>query len=227
MKDAGETRAPALRTERHQSLRYVVRGPAARDLPLLCFLHGFGEAAPLELVTAMTLHGPLRGGNPAASIDGFVIVAPQLPVAGDLWQAQADAVREIVLLEAGRCGCDAARLYLTGFSYGGNGVFDLAILQPDVWAALWPVDPTRPPPMRIRAPLWLSLGDIARREVGAYVERLGLQSADAVLQGFAQQAGAGAHVWEDEGLDHVATATSAYRNERIYRWLQRQRRAPA
>src|SRR5688572_3606798 len=63
-------------------LRPASKAGASGAPPLLCFLHGYDEAAPTDIVTALTRHGPLREGNPHSSIDQFVIVAPQLPAAG-------------------------------------------------------------------------------------------------------------------------------------------------
>lgn len=108
-------------------------------------------------------------------------------------------------------GGDSARSYLTGFSFGGNGVFDLALAQRELWAALWPVDPTRVPPADPGLPVWLSSGEVSRRGERGFVERLGLN----------QPAGAapGGCVIVDRGQDHVGTATLAYADERIYDWL--------
>jgi predicted peptidase len=200
-----------------------------RPPPLLCFLHGLGEAAPLEIQTAMSLHGPLREGNPEDMIDRMVVLAPQLPEAGDHWHRYADAVRGLVLSMTDRGGCDPARLYLTGFSYGGNGAFDLAIAHPELWAAFWAVDPTRVPVQEIRAPVFVSFGDIARAQAQLYIKRLGLAPSNSDAA-FAEdvtveaRAGLGTHLWKDDGLDHVATARSAYRDAAIYRWLLNQRR---
>jgi predicted peptidase len=181
-------------------------------LPLLCFLHGYDEGAPVDIIDALTRHGPLREGNPREWIDRFVIVAPQLPVRGDLWRRYAAAVREIVLAEAWRYRCDVTRLYLTGFSFGANGVFDLALEQPDLWSAAWAVDPTRVPPRALEIPVWVSIGQASRHQASAFVRRLGLAEA---MQGTDR-------IWIDEGADHVGTARRAYRNLRAYEWLLRQ-----
>lgn len=208
MRDAGAELVDA------DPLKYLVRGCAAGSAheppPLLCFLHGFDEAAPLDIFRALTRHGPLA---PAAHpfTERFVLVAPQLPAAGDLWHGYAEAVRRIVLEEARRRGCDVRRLYLTGFSFGGNGVLDLALGRSDLWAALWPVDPTRVPPRPIATPIWLSLGEVSRYQARGFVRRLALQPADA--------ASGADHVWEDRGADHAGTASLAYRDGAIYRWL--------
>jgi predicted peptidase len=183
--------------------------------PLLCFLHGYDEAAPLDIFDGLTRHGPLRASNPRDWIDKLVIVAPQLPTRGDCWHRYAHVVRQIVLSEAQQHHCDLQRLYLTGFSFGGNGVFDLALAQPELWAALWAVDPTRVPTTSIRTPAWLSLGEISRYQARGFIRRLRLEPADSEPRSD--------RMWSDDGEDHVGTATLAYRDKRIYDWLLNKR----
>jgi predicted peptidase len=201
-------------------LKYLIRAcgamPRNAPPPLLCFLHGYDEAAPLEIGAALTRHGPLRATSPPRSLDQFVIVAPQLPTRGDLWHRYAPVVRQIVLEVAQQYGCDGQRLSLTGFSFGGNGVFDLALAQPDLWAALWPVDPTRVPTQSIAMPIWLSIGEIARYQTRTFRQRLALEAADSAPRGD--------RVWCDDGADHVGTATRAYSDARVYEWLLSKRR---
>jgi predicted peptidase len=132
-------------------------------------------------------------------------------VRGDLWNRYADTVGRIVLDEAKRFACDLRRLYLTGFSFGGNGVFDLSFAQTGIWAALWPVDPTRVPTRLITIPIWLSLGEISRLQAPSFIRILGLESAEIATSAD--------KVWSDAGEDHVGTATQAYNEERVYRWL--------
>lgn len=179
--------------------------------PVLFFLHGYDEAHPLDLSSGATRHGPLKRGNPSSVVARFLIVAPQLPRAGDIWRDHSDAVREIVTTAESEHTTDSSRRYLTGFSFGGNGVFDLALAQPDLWTAAWPVDPTRVPPADLRIPVWLSLGQLSRRLVERYVERLHLRPA--------AEDGAGGRVYLDQGEDHVGAARRAYSDERIYEWL--------
>jgi predicted peptidase len=201
-----------------EPLPCVVHVPAdapAHGLPLLCFLHGYGEAAPLPIARAVTLHGPLHADN-APLIDRCIVVAPQLPVAGDHWHRFADAVRDIVVTVGARHDGDPRRFYLTGFSYGGNGVFDLGLAQPELWAALWPVDPTRVPPRAPARPLWLSIGECARPLRSRFDRVLELQDAATT--------GTGDRLGLDRGEDHVATAASAYGDPRIYDWLLARRR---
>jgi predicted peptidase len=196
-------------------LRYLLRPRTSTEAdespPLLCFLHGYDEGAPLDIFDALSRHGPFRSLNQSTYKDRFVIVAPQLPVRGDLWNRYADTVGRIVLDEAKRFACDLRRLYLTGFSFGGNGVFDLSFAQTGIWAALWPVDPTRVPTRLITIPIWLSLGEISRLQAPSFIRILGLESAEIATSAD--------KVWSDAGEDHVGTATQAYNEERVYRWL--------
>lgn len=192
--------------------------PPASGWPLLFFLHGYEEAAPMPLEEALGRHGPLSAQTPPAISDQYIRVAPQLPHAGDHWFRFAGAVESILdhLLENHHA--DPHRCYLSGFSFGGNGVFDLARAQPRRWAALWSVDPTRVPEDPVQQPVWLSIGQIARRQEMTFIEALGLEAAS--------EDPIGERFYLDEGADHVRCAQLAFRDERIYRWLaQHQLRA--
>ena len=179
--------------------------PGAGPHPLLCFLHGYDEAAPVPPRHGLTRWGPLRPGNPAAIAQRFAILAPQLPRAGDHWHRYGAELQGLIeRLE----GVDRRRCYLTGFSFGANGVFDLASLQPGRWAALWAVDPTRLPQRDPQLPVWLSFGEVARSRKAAFIQVLALER-DA----------SGERVYADAGDDHVGAARRAYADERIYSWL--------
>jgi predicted peptidase len=183
---------------------------AAGKRPVLCFLHGYMEGPPTEIVAGLTAHGPLsRLASPLAAQE-FIVAAPQLPARGDFWRLHPDAVRDILLYVHNNFGGDPARSYLTGFSYGGNGVLDVALVYPELWAALWPVDPTRVPVSDPGLPLWLSSGEASRPGRHGFVERLQLKEGGT---------GGGERVYVDDGLDHVGTATNAYRSDSVYRWL--------
>jgi hypothetical protein len=73
------------------------------------------------------------------------------------------------------------------------------------------VDPTRLPAVDPGPPIWLSSGMISRLRADAYIRRLHL--------GPSHDLGTAVRVYEDRGQDHVGTATLAYRDDRIYRWL--------
>lgn len=194
-------------------MQYVARVPEGQrpsgGWPTLAFLHGYDEAEPTDIIEGLARHGPLSRTAAAAS-EEFLVVAPQLRTRGDIWREHGDEVIEIVHESCERHGGDGTRVYLTGFSFGGNGVFDLALQRPDIWKALWPVDPTRVTPDP-GLPVWLSVGELARRRETDFIARLGLQPLAAATSGD--------RVILDEGEDHVGAARRAYADPRIYEWL--------
>ena len=194
-------------------LEFALRPAAASATtrpPLLCFLHGHEQGPPTALARGVTTHGPLmRGASKRA--DAFVIVAPHLPVRGDYWHRHAEPVRDVVMEACERYEADPAQLYLTGFSYGGNGVFDIGVAGSVRWAALWAVDPTRAPRDPLTPPVWLSVGEVTRAGLPRFVRALQLEHV--------ARRKPGARVYLDEGDDHVGAARRAYADSRIYDWL--------
>lgn len=207
---------PDLRLVDASPLRYLLSlppDPAPTDelWPVLCFLHGYDEGAPLEIRRGLTRHGPLHPESAREATDHFIVVAPQLPTRGDLWHRYADSVREIVAeVQEDRSG-DPQRTYLTGFSFGGNGVFNLALAQPERWAALWPVDLTRVPDEDPQRPVWLSFGEVSRSRKEKFIRTLNLKSQKTTPDGD--------RLYLDQGQDHTGSARLAYQDERIYTWL--------
>lgn len=206
------------RVREYRSFKCLISVPvgATREggWPLLVFLHRSGEAAPNELNAALTTHGPLCARSGCAATRRFVVVAPQLPEPGsDVWELQAGAVKAIGLDVANDYGGNFARIYLTGFSFGGNGVLKIGVRERDAWAALWPVDPTMRPAEGTDRPLWLSAGPLSRANKAAFRNVWGLQ--DCVPEAPPHST----RVYEDAGLNHVDTASAAYRNDDIYCWL--------
>lgn len=210
---------PTLIVEESRRLRYVLsvpeRKPVADGWPLLCFLHGYDEAAPTGIVQGVTRHGPLGSRSSTLVRDRFVVVAPQLPEGGDLWHEWSQDVGEILERVTNAHQVDRTRCYLSGFSFGGNGVFDLALSEPGRWAALWAVDPTRVPARDPELPVWVSIGEVSRRRSKVFMDRLRLSAAEPMLDA--------ERVILDEGKDHVGSAASAYADPRIYDWLLRHR----
>jgi len=193
-------------------LRCLVSAPDTRAaLPLLVFLHGYDEAAPTPPGEALRRHGPLA--PTSAARDDFIVLAPQLREPGDRWRFHAaDLVQAIERVES-RWRVDVERRFLTGFSFGANGVFDLALAMPSMWTALWAVDPTRVPETDPRVPVWLSSGEISRLLEERMRAKLGLSTDPQSPR-----------VIVDHGLNHVETALQAYADEAAYAWLLRQRR---
>lgn len=187
--------------------------------PLLLFLHGRGErGTDLERVRR---HGPPRRARQASRpplLDAFVIVSPQCP-ADQEWSPAA----LVTLLAAVETDLriDPDRRYLTGISMGGHGAWELALAQPERWAALCPIggwsDPARAARLH-HLPVWIvhSAGD----------EAVPVAASDAL---FAALQGGHADVTYTRyhGLDHVATWQAAYGRSMLYEWfLAHSRRRP-
>lgn len=222
------------RLDRRGDLRYGVRLPTGydkepdRSWPILCYLHGIRECGrpsdtEEKTETLLTSHGPLkRNGKVQAATADFIVVVPQIPCLPgegdrsfrDNWRDYADAVRQIVETVREKYRGDGQRLYLTGFSLGGNGVFDLAQDQPGFWAALWPVDPTRPCRNNLRCPTWLWYGTNTPQPNRATVGSLNLQPAPANV------IPVGDSLCTDTRRSHVPTAATAYAEARVYNWLR-------
>jgi predicted peptidase len=204
-----------------QELPFLLSAPLVESAertekwPVLCFLHGLGEGSPTNIFSGITAHGPLRQGSSSLAAGKFIVVAPQLPAQGDIWYIYSDAVVRIISLVHSRHGGDPERTYLSGFSFGGNGVFDLALQHRRLWRALWSVDPIRVPEADPDLPVWLSSGEACRPRSQGFIQRLGLRLPEESDE----------RVYTDEGLDHVGTATSAYRSNRVYEWLLSKRAA--
>jgi|SRR5215471_3017485 len=195
----------ATRELRYGAFQCFVSEPTTGSAPwpLLCFLHGRDEAAPVPIDVALTRHGPLRPGS-SQRVKDFIIVAPQLPApGGDVWGDYAALAREAVQAVP---NADPNRRYLIGFSYGGNGVLRLAGVQPPFWAALWAVDPPGArPTQRSGAPVQIAFGPYSRGDRNTFEAQFGPASSDVV--------------YVDRGLDHVRTAQEAYRDDAPYAWL--------
>jgi len=131
----------------------------------------------------------------------------------DVWNSRADQVKAIARSTADKYQGNPSQIYLTGFSYGGNGVLDIGFRQREVWAALWPFDPTRCPVNSTDRPIWVSAGQRSRGNKSSFCGVWG--AVDRVANASAHQT----RVYEDRGLDHVPTATEAYRDRAIYDWL--------
>lgn len=119
-----------------------------RKYPVLFFLHGAGEvgngsATDLQKVKA---HGPPNlieaGHNMCFTVNGveecFIVISPQLrPGTGGWWPSIQNDVFDYVLNGPFNYRIDRTRVYLTGLSLGGQGVYigvgDAAV--PDIFAA--------------------------------------------------------------------------------------------
>lgn len=119
-------------------LDYVLYTPDAykdskEDFPLIVFLHGAGERG--TDLSKVSVHGPLQYIKEGNKIDA-VILAPQCPE-GVYWQPHEVAALVKKVIKENRI--DENRVYLTGLSMGGYGVWATGGEYPELFAAMAPV----------------------------------------------------------------------------------------
>jgi len=104
-----------------------------KEFPLVLFLHGSGErGANIEKVKIHGLPKLIQQGKEFP----FIVVSPQCPD-NMFWNVELliSLLDDIVQ----NYRIDKNRIYATGLSMGGHGTWELAIAQPDRFAAIAPV----------------------------------------------------------------------------------------
>ncbi|KAL0211867.1 hypothetical protein RCL1_005493 [Eukaryota sp. TZLM3-RCL] len=202
-------------------LPYIAHIPDSSLYPnpaLICFLHGYDEGRydahdALELVN-LNRHGPLSHGA-APAFRHCVIVMPQLPRRGDLWNEFSGSVNQIVKEALVNYNCNPEQVVLTGFSFGANGVFDIFQTCPSLYKILIPVDPTRCPELNLNCAIWMYSGECSRRRERMFVDTLELVKT---MEHYDRNT---SKKWlTDNGLNHVETAKDAYSNPELVMWIK-------
>lgn len=197
------------------SVRYLIYYPPGYDTspgkkwPMILFLHGSGERGKdLELVK--------RNGPPKLIAENkdfdFVIVSPQCPELED-WSN--DALVALLDEVVANNRIDADRIYLTGLSMGGWGVWNLAIEYPGRFAALAPVcgrvernNPAKASRLK-NLPVWVFHGALDAVVPVTESDRMvtALREAGALVR-FTVYPEAGHDSW-----------TATYNNPELYTWF--------
>lgn len=224
-------------------LRYLLYLPpgfadsSERHWPVICFLHGRGEAAhdaegrphPIELLFN---HGapPWHCAMNSPLVHEFIVLSPQLPMQrpwelGDL--EEISGVLETIYRDFHG---DRDRSFLTGFSLGGRGVLDFATWTGQLplkqgaarprWAALWPVDDaTQTARSACSVPrIWLHYGSWHPEIQQDSARNLMLQPAPP-FRGAGQSGNRFYTDYTAFGYGHCPTCVAAYADARTYRWL--------
>lgn len=143
--DAPLGNPPDYLVEVHESATfdYLLYEPLNRSLaengryPLIISLHGIGERGSDP-------HLLRRDGLPAVvETDAdfpFYLIAPQCPATTEWYYHRTDTLTHaFIRLMLARYPIDPARVYLTGYSMGGIGTWDMAIRHPQWFAAIVPI----------------------------------------------------------------------------------------
>jgi len=104
--------------------------------PLILFLHGMGERGEnLELLKKHPLPKSLEQQKDFPCI----VVSPQLQLDKKLWNDMIDPIKELLDQVCAKYSVDTNRIYGTGFSMGGAGIWNFALRYPHYFAAIVPI----------------------------------------------------------------------------------------
>ena len=220
----------------HGSLPYRLLRPndydASRQYPLVIFFHGAGERG-VDNVKQL-----VHGMNDFASDDVMAkypcfVIAPQCPDGEQWvdtpWSADSHNMSakptvpmrlslELITSLQSEFSIDASRLYVTGLSMGGFGVWDVIQRYPNRFAAAVPVcgggDPAFAKPLR-HTPIWAFHGD-----ADTAVKPIRSRDMIAALKA----AGGSPKYTEYPDVGHNSWSAT-YANREMYAWLFAQKRA--
>ncbi|HEY0741303.1 MAG TPA: PKD domain-containing protein [Chryseosolibacter sp.] len=120
-------------------LEYLPQGYSSNsnNYPIVISLHGIKEKgntlASLELVDNVGLPKYVKYGQQYP----FILISPQLKTSMGRWTG--DYVIEVLNHVKKYLRIDNRRVYLTGLSLGGGGVWSVATAYPSTWAAILPI----------------------------------------------------------------------------------------
>lgn len=209
---------------RHQIKGYLFYEPdwtsqaQSRPLPLVLFLHGAMECGnDPEMLKRTALPSILETNHEFP----FLVVSPQCP-RNSQWQWQTANLSKLLEYICTEYPIDESRIYLTGLSLGGCGVWVMAVTYPKRFAALAPVCGYGPKsfgfPKRVCAlcdtPIWVFHG--TRDQIVPIKESIKLVSELKACGGnvrFTVYPEAGHDAW-----------TETYHNPELYLWLLSHRR---
>lgn len=197
-------------------LRYLPEGyvdDPARQWPLLLFLHGAGErGSDLEILKRHGIPKEIEHGRKLPC----VVISPQCPT-NERWNIFA--LEALVERVASEHRIDRDRIYLSGLSMGGFGVWGLALRHPERYAAILPIcggGEARYAAALRDLPVWAFHGDLD--------PVVALQRSQEMIDAI-RAAGGSPRFTVYAGVQHDSW-TQTYANPEIYEWLFAQRRRP-
>ena len=225
-----------------QQLKYLLQVPIGTKpkdgWPVMLFLHGYGECG--TDINKVRKHGPPKLTTKFDELAGCIIVSPQCP-RDSWWRVEAlKALMDEVVSR--RSDIDRSRLYVTGLSMGGYGIWSFLSHYPDYFAAAIPIcgggDPFRLPANRpgskkgienefdpdglskaTRIPIWTfhgaKDGSVPIAETEMLVELLKTAGNHSVTF----------TAYEDAG--HVEAWEQAYDDSSTWKWMFARRKAAA
>jgi predicted esterase len=181
---------------------------SSRKWPMILFLHGLGErGSDLEM---LKVHGIPKVVEEMADFP-FIAISPQCPE-GSWWPDKIGALKRMLDEVEQKYPVDPDRIYLTGLSMGGYGVWSLAMACPGRFAAIAPIcgggNPEKAYLLK-KVPVWVFHG--------AEDPLVSLESSEKMVK--ALKTGGGEvrfTVYPDTGHD---SWTKTYENPELYQWF--------
>ena len=198
-------------------LNYLLHLPRdydrARKYPTILFLHGRDERGDdVEILK--------RHGLPKLIVEQpdfpFIVASPQCPADSD-WSVEMDGVIALLDHIAMDYAVDLSRVYLTGFSMGVLGAYQLAFITPQSFAAMVVISARRPDVLRApdratalkHIPIWIFHGAQDTRVPAN--ESIEIERALRDVSGNVRLT-----IYPDAGHD---AWTRTYENPKLYDWL--------
>ena len=124
----------SVETQTQYSYGFLLHKPKNTEekKPLIIFLHGDGEKG--TDIEKVKIHGPFKYLQ-THTIDAYVL-APQCRENAS-WDSES--LYKLILKIIKENNIDSNRIYLTGLSSGGWGTWNLALLHPEIFAAIVPI----------------------------------------------------------------------------------------
>ena len=122
-----------------QQLNYLVQVPTTKPpkggWPLLLFLHGYGECG--DNLSKVKKHGPPKLIQQFDELKRCIVISPQCP--RDSWWRTETLKALVDEFIEGRDDIDDDRLYVTGLSMGGYGIWSFLSRYPEYFSAAIPI----------------------------------------------------------------------------------------
>jgi hypothetical protein len=186
---------------------HVPTGASGKPRPLIVHLHGSGQHSELATDERLPLLVAQAGPEP-------IVVYPQSPGG---WRGPA--VGELIDTLAKQYPIDLNRVYLIGFSLGGIGAWEVALDQPERFAAVVPIGGRMGTPgdaARLKdVPVWVFNGEddptTTVEEAAVMVEAL-------------RRAGGKPRFTRLRGKAHGDSQDASYRYPGLFKWMLAQKR---
>jgi predicted peptidase len=217
------TFSTTLANGRSIALNYLLFVPAGygqepdRQWPMLVFLHGSREVGRDVNRVKRAILPQIVEDNPEFP---FIVVSPQAPSQVNGWYPSLKAVEALLDELQTSLAVDPDRVYLTGLSMGGYGVWALALDDPDRFAAIAPVvggyfyNPRQLCELK-DMPIWV---------FGAKRDRnVPVRESERVIKAL-QACGGDPKFTVFENANHDQGWELAYTTTEIFEWLLQQRR---